>query len=83
MPAYDFSLIVSGRTEFTDEDVDALFEAGCDDGTPGSICGVASVGFARESDSLLGAIRSAIRDVRKAGLEVSRVEIEVSDLEDV
>jgi hypothetical protein len=81
MPAYDFSLIVAGNSEFTDEDADALFEAGCDDGTPGSLCGVASVTFKRAADSLLEAIRSAIRDVRKAGFEVSRVEIETGVLE--
>jgi len=83
MPAYDFALIVSGVSEFTDEDADALFEAGCDDGTPGSSAGVASIMFTREADSHLAAIRSAIRDVRKAGFEVSPVEIEVGALEGV
>jgi hypothetical protein len=76
MPAYDFSLIVAGRTEFSDADVDALFEAGCDDGTPGSCNRVASVYFTREGDSLMAVIRSAISDVRKAGLDVARIEIE-------
>jgi hypothetical protein len=36
----------------------------------------------READSLLGAIRSAIRDVRKAGFEPARVEIETDVIED-
>jgi len=42
---------------------------------------VASVSFTREADSPLTAIRSAIRDVRKAGFKVARVEIEVGALE--
>lgn len=82
MPAYDFSLIVAGKAEFTEEEVDALFESGCDDGTPGSSGGVASVYFTRDAPSPLEAIRSAIRDVRKAGLKVARVEIEAGALEE-
>ena len=58
-----------------------LFEAGCADGTPGAVAAVASVSFTREADSPLTAIRSAIRDVRKAGFKVARVEIEVGALE--
>ncbi|AGA28632.1 hypothetical protein [Singulisphaera acidiphila] len=80
MPAYDFSLIISGKNEFTDADVNALFEAGCDDGTPGSNSGVASIDFTRDGDSLLWSIRSAIADVEKAGFKVTRVEIATSAL---
>jgi hypothetical protein len=47
-------------------------------GGPGYL---ASVGFTPEGASLLDGIRSAIRDVRKAGFEVSRVEIETAALE--
>jgi hypothetical protein len=63
MPAYHFDLIVAGKSEFTDADVDALFESGCDDGTPGSCCGVASVTFTREAESLGDAIGSAVKQV--------------------
>jgi hypothetical protein len=76
MQTYWFSLIVAGKTDFSDADFDALFEAGCDDGTPGSCCGVASVGFAREAESLGDAIGSAIKDVEKVGYKVARVEVE-------
>jgi hypothetical protein len=76
MPRYHFDLIVAGNAEFTDADFDALFEAGCDDGTLGSCCGVASVTFTRKAESLGDAIGSAINDVEKAGFKVAKVEIE-------
>ncbi len=51
------------------EDVsNALYEAGCSDGTPFSSQGIAAVGFAREAHSLDEAVRSAIADIQTAGL---------------
>ncbi|HUG93863.1 MAG TPA: hypothetical protein VML55_23745, partial [Planctomycetaceae bacterium] len=55
---------------------DSLFAAGCSDGTPGTCEGVFSIDFDREADSLEAAIRSAIANVRAAGIEVERVEME-------
>ena len=72
---HEFTLIIQGSPELTDELADALFEAGCDDGSPGSCNGVVSIDFHREANSLVEAIRSAINDVRAAGLEVERVEM--------
>ena len=76
MNKYDFTLILAESLELTDGIADALFEAGCDDGTPGTCNGVFSIDFHREAASLEEAIRSAIKDVRTAGYEVTRVEIE-------
>ena len=76
MKKYEFTLVVSGSLELTDEMADALFAAGCDDGTPGTCNGVLSIDFHREADSLEEAIRSAIANVQSAGYEVERVEIE-------
>jgi len=75
-----FTLILTGLTEMTDAAANALYEAGCDDGTPGSSDGVAFVGFDREATDLSHAIRSAVADVRKAGFDIVRVEIEADDL---
>ena len=72
MPTFDFQLVLSDVEVVTEEIADALFDAGCDDGTPFSSQGVAAIGFAREANSLEEAIRSAIADVNKAGLLVSR-----------
>lgn len=76
MTRYEFSLILSDSLELTEDIADALFEAGCDDGTPGTCNGVFSIDFHREANSLEEAIRSAISNVRSAGYKVERVEIE-------
>ncbi len=77
MTKYEFRLILSGPLELTEEIADELFEAGCNDGTPGTCEGVFSIDFHREAGSLEEAIRSAIADVKSAGYEVKRVEMEV------
>jgi hypothetical protein len=76
MHKYDFTLMLTASLELTDDLADALFAAGCDDGTPGTCHGVFSIDFHREALSLEEAMRSAIEDVRAAGYEVARVEIE-------
>jgi hypothetical protein len=76
MAKYEFTLILSGPAELTEEAADRLFAAGCDDGTPGSCNGVFSIDFHRQAPSLEEAIRSAIANVKLAGYEVERVEIE-------
>lgn len=76
MTNYAFTLILKGETELSEEVADALFEAGCDDGTPGTCNGVFSIDFHREAESLEEAINSAVRNVRAAGYDVARVEIE-------
>jgi hypothetical protein len=75
MKKYEFTLILKGALELTDDIADALFEAGCDDGTPGTCEGVFSIDFHREAESLEEAIRSAIGNVKTAGCQVDRVEI--------
>ena len=76
MTKYEFTLILIEPLELTEEISDELFEAGCDDGTPGTSNGVFSIDFHREANSLEEAIRSAIANVKSAGYEVERVEIE-------
>ena len=73
---YEFHVILKESTEITEELADELFEAGCDDGTPGTLCGVPYVSFHREAESLESAIRSAVADIQKAGCVVERVQIE-------
>lgn len=75
MTKYEFTLILKGPLELTEDMADALFEAGCDDGTPGTCEGVFSIDFHREAESLEVAIRSAMGNVRTAGYQVERVEI--------
>ena len=75
MTNYEFTLILKGTWELTEEIADKLYDAGCDDGTPGTCNGVFSIDFHREGDSLESALRSAIANVKSAGYEVERVEI--------
>jgi hypothetical protein len=76
MKTYEFDVILKGAQEITDEQADALFAAGCDDGTPACSGGLAWVHFDRESASLEDAIRSAIAQVQSAGFHVSKVELD-------
>ena len=78
MTKYEFTLILERSLELTEDIADELFEAGCDDGTPGICNGVFSIDFHREASSLEEAIRSAIANVKSAGYEVERVEIEAA-----
>src|SRR6185295_11642859 len=70
MTKYEFTLILKGDQELTEEIADSLYDAGCDDGTPGTCDGVFSIDFHRQSDSLETALRSAIANVKSAGYEV-------------
>ncbi|MGD0897117.1 MAG: hypothetical protein ABR915_04730 [Thermoguttaceae bacterium] len=80
MLRYDFTLVLSEPTELTDQLVEDLYDAGCDDGSPSSRAGVVMVALHREAESLEQAIRSGIADVQKAGCRVRRVEIEPENL---
>ena len=68
MKMYEFDVVLQNVSEVTDEQADALFAAGCDDGTPVVCNGVAWIHFDREAASLEEAIRSAVAQVRAAGL---------------
>jgi hypothetical protein len=78
MKTYEFDVILKGTPEVTDEQADALFMHGCDDGTPVIRDGLAWVHFGREAPSLEEAIHSAVSQVRSAGLAVSKVELDVN-----
>ena len=71
---YGFTVVLKART-LTDEECDALYEAGCDDGTIVTRNRVTFIAFDRKADSLEQAIRSATANVRAAGFEIERVEM--------
>lgn len=70
---YDFTLLLDADA-ITEELERALFEGGCDDATIALRFGCVYLSFTRERDSLLAAVISAIRDVRKAGFAVRRID---------
>lgn len=75
-----FALRLKYVTEVDEALANVLFESGCDDGSPWSSEGKVFVGFDRDADSLEAAIRSAVADIRRAGCEVDKVEIEQEEL---
>lgn len=75
MKTYEFSLVLTA-SEVTDADCDRLFEAGCDDGSVVTRSGTTYVMFDRKAESLEEALRSAIAQVRAAGLDVARIEMD-------
>lgn len=75
MTKFEFTLFLGGLSEITDDAANALYEAGCDDGSPASCDGAVWVTFHRQADSLDDAIRSAVADVQKTGLQIERLEI--------
>lgn len=77
---YEFTLILQEPIELTEKVADVLYKAGCDDGTPGTCSGIFTIDFNREADTLEEAIRTAIANVRKAGYEVERVELDAGVL---
>jgi hypothetical protein len=63
---YEFTLLVSGADLETDEALNSLAEAGCDDATVGSSGGAQHLDFDRGESSYLAAVISAISDVEAA-----------------
>ena len=79
MTTYAFRLHLDESAECLDATADALYEAGCDDGTLYASQNRVAVAFDREAASLESAIASALRDVRLAGHRASRIEIDAKD----
>jgi hypothetical protein len=74
MQTHAFTLVLRDIDEVTEDAANALYAAGCEDGTFCARDGVAYVHFDRDAPNLRQAIRSAIDNVRAAGLDVERVE---------
>ena len=76
MKTYEFDILLKDVEVVTDEQADALFAAGCEDGTPVTWDGTSWVHFDREAASLEDAIRTAVEQVRAASCDVSRIELD-------
>lgn len=73
MTRYEFILVLA-KPSLSDDDCDALYEAGCHHGTVVTRDGVTYIAFDREAECLEDAIRSATDQVKAAGFQVGRVE---------
>jgi len=72
MPEYEFELTARGA--LTDDVIDALVEAGCDDATFSTKDGLTFAAFSRKAGTLLEAVVSAIEALESVGLGVLRVD---------
>ena len=79
MKQHEFTVILASPEE-SEDDADALYEAGCVDGSISTSGGVTRIDFHREAASLEAAIRSAIENVQSAGFRVTHVLIEPESL---
>jgi hypothetical protein len=75
---YEFDVVLKGTSEIADDLADVLFAEGCADGTPACREGLAWIHFDREAPSLEEAISSAVTQVRAAGLDVAKVELDAN-----
>ncbi len=74
METYQFTLIVEGPDLQSDDLIDALYEAGCDDALVGRTDGIQYLDFDREASRLDQAFLSAIADIERVpGVEVVRI----------
>ena len=78
MPDHEFTLLIDGPDLQSEANLNALFEAGCDDALFGSRDSVQYADFTREATTFSEAISSAIEDIGSAipGARVLRVEPE-------
>ncbi len=60
----------------TDDELEALYESGCDDASAETRRGAALLHFDRDADSLADALVSALRDTQRAGFVVTAVRSE-------
>jgi hypothetical protein len=77
---FDFTVILAGKDDLSEDDAEKLFETGCDDGTPGVSNQVAMIHFSRDAASFQEAIVTAKADIERAGFKVAHVEIGASDI---
>ncbi|NOX57146.1 MAG: hypothetical protein GXP27_22475 [Planctomycetes bacterium] len=73
MKVHEFTLVLTA--EPNEDEADKMY-AIFNDGTLSTVAGVPQIHVHRQASSLEEAIRSAIADVRSAGFDVDRVEIE-------
>lgn len=74
MKSHNLTIIATGLDPRATDFADRLYEAGCDDATVSFQKGLLVIEFDREARTFLSALFSALRDVKKAGATIERVE---------
>jgi hypothetical protein len=81
MNSYDFIVVFDLPYEYlSDDDLDALYEAGCGDALFGKSTGVLDADFSREADDILDAVVSAIYAIETTVTGAVVVRVEPDDL---
>jgi len=73
MPSYHFVIWLEGSSELTEELENRVYEAGCDDALLGLFDSRLCLEFDREADTPFDAVKSAIQDVKSAGLKIAGI----------
>lgn len=63
---HEFTVLVKGADLLEEENLNALFDAGCDDATFGQAQGVYYASFDREADTFVKAVATAIEGIERA-----------------
>jgi hypothetical protein len=66
VPLFSFTLTIGGADILTDDAIEALYEAGCDDATFGVSDGIQTGEFDREAADFAEAVAGAIKAVEAA-----------------
>lgn len=77
MKSFEFTVIL--KSEPDEELADKLYGV-IQDGTICTISGVSSIEFARESQDLETALKSAVSDIQSTGIAIERVEFQPDSL---
>lgn len=77
---HEFTLVIAGADVLDQENLDAWFEAGCDDATFGEVDGVGYADFARATASAPEAILSTIDQLESAVPSVRVIRVEPDDI---
>ncbi len=75
MSVFSFTITIEGADVMTDEALNALFEAGCDDATFGVSNGMQTADFDREATDFSDAVASAIRAIESTVTGARVVEV--------
>jgi hypothetical protein len=76
---YWFSMVLDQSVEFTEDTIDALYEAGCDDALIYGYEDRVFVGFNRKSDTMVHVLAAAVNQVAAAGFKVDKIIVESDD----
>jgi hypothetical protein len=80
LPEHEFTLVLHGSSVLEPKNLDAWFDAGCDDATFGEVDGIGFADFSRAAPTAPAAILSAVEQIESAVPTVRVIRVEPDDL---